>query len=257
MKKLVIHTPKLAAVRFVGAFDKKLFEVGAKKLPILKKDDDNVVIVTELEASLFARTPHFEAVDIDALFVNENDSHNVTDTELPVPCDNIEQFIKTAIIDVLGRYENGDYQVCNVGNQTDNWRVPKDVFESTYESNEIVGNFASDKNQELSPLKELSTFEDDKEELETYGKLFGINLDKRYAIEDMYSVLVSHTLKDVEVKDLTEEQDEYKLPFAEDIDTLDLDAVKLACDHVNITKGNKGIDKLKALLLPYLPKKEQ
>jgi predicted HTH transcriptional regulator len=81
MKKLVIHTPKLAAVRFIGSFDKKLFEVGARKLPILKKEDDNIVIVSELEASMLVRQPHFERADIELLFVNESENTSTEKTQ--------------------------------------------------------------------------------------------------------------------------------------------------------------------------------
>ncbi len=155
-----LYTPNLKAVRFIAKFDKKLFEIGGRKLLTLKADD--VVIVTELQALLLLRQPHFEAVDIDTLFVNET---------------------KVVLTDA-------DAQA------------------------DLDGNPRLD-NPSAEALKLQEALKDD------------------------------------------EEQDEYKLPFAEDLESLTLDEVKLACDFVGVTKGNKGIDKLKALLLPHLPKKEQ
>ncbi|MFY9075342.1 hypothetical protein OZZ08_10285 [Malaciobacter mytili] len=74
MKKTTIHTPKLAAIRFIGNFQKKLFEVGARKLPILSTGD--IVIVNEIESTLLLRQPHFERVDIETLFVGENEEND-------------------------------------------------------------------------------------------------------------------------------------------------------------------------------------
>jgi hypothetical protein len=81
LKKLVIHTPKLAAVRFIGSFDKKLFEVGARKLPILKKEDDNVIIVSELEAAMLIRQPHFERANIESLFIAPNEEESTNESK--------------------------------------------------------------------------------------------------------------------------------------------------------------------------------
>jgi hypothetical protein len=81
LKKLVIHTPKLAAVRFIGSFDKKLFEVGARKLPILKKEDDNVIIVSELEAAMLIRQPHFERANIESLFIAPNQEESTNESK--------------------------------------------------------------------------------------------------------------------------------------------------------------------------------
>ncbi len=129
-----IHTPNLTVLEYTGDFTKKLFEVRSNKLPILEKGD--VVIVDVMAAQSLKRRGYFKEISMDDLFVDESETEkNTQDAELPEPCDKVEQFYKTAIIEVLGRYENGDYQVCNVGNPTDNWRVPKEVFESTYESN--------------------------------------------------------------------------------------------------------------------------
>ncbi|MGK0255856.1 MAG: hypothetical protein ACI81I_000463 [Arcobacteraceae bacterium] len=202
-----LYTPNLKAVKFIGGFDKKLFEIGGRNLLTLKTDD--IVVVSDLQALLLLRQPHFEKYDIESIFVNENTQDiKKVDSEMPVPCENIEQFIKTAVIDVIGRFKNEDYLICNAGNPGDNWRVPKDVFESTYRSHELV---------------------------ESGG-----------------------TIKDVLIQDIIvdENQDIYTLPFLEDLESLELDDVKIACDFVDIKKGNFGIVKLKTLLQPYLKSKD-
>lgn len=42
-------------------------------------------------------------------------------------------YVKNQTVTVIGRFENGDYEVINSNDATDSWRVPKDTFESTYE----------------------------------------------------------------------------------------------------------------------------
>lgn len=102
-----IHTPKLQAIRFVGDFEKKLFEIGARVLPILKKGD--IVVVNEIEATMLLRQPHFTRVDINTIFGDENqedksetssevvaeklpfkeDLHNLTDEEIVLYCEKL------------------------------------------------------------------------------------------------------------------------------------------------------------------------
>lgn len=74
MKSRVIHTPSLSAVRYLGNFDKRLFELGGRVQPNLKADDENIIVVTELQAQLLSRNPLFEKVDINEIFVNKNES---------------------------------------------------------------------------------------------------------------------------------------------------------------------------------------
>jgi len=155
-----IITPNLSAIKFIGNFDKKLFEIGGRELPILKNSD--VVIVTKLQAQLLLRQPHFEAVDINKVFVNEN-----------------KQELETSETDTLEATENSE--IVDIGNDINN-----DEF-----------------------------IEDD----------------------------------DIE-------QDTYTLPYLEDLEELDKDAVKLACQHLDITTGNYGVEKLKSFLEPHLKSKD-
>ena len=42
-------------------------------------------------------------------------------------------YVKTQTVTVIGKFDNGDYEVCNGNDLSDTWRVPKDTFEGTYE----------------------------------------------------------------------------------------------------------------------------
>jgi len=64
----VIHAPNLAAVKFVGNFDKRLFELGGRETPILKEQDENIIIVSKLQATLLCKQVHFKKVDINEAF---------------------------------------------------------------------------------------------------------------------------------------------------------------------------------------------
>jgi hypothetical protein len=107
MKKTTIHTPKLAAIRFIGNFQKKLFEVGARKLPILSTGD--IVIVNEIESTLLLRQPHFERVNIETLFVSENEENNeeleqnTTNTDENLVTEKIEMITDKNELEALGR----------------------------------------------------------------------------------------------------------------------------------------------------------
>ena len=238
-----IHIPNLTLVKYIGEKERKLWEAKGVEKPLLKTGDG--VLLSKIEATLLVRSKgrHFKVCENQKVnsgdFVNETNDENLT---------KIQDLIKVQKYNLTDEYMRG---LCNglicaesVFSDKDPDYIEPPEDENTQEL------------KEQTPLKELSEFTD-KDPLETYGKEFGIDLDKRKSLEDMYADLVAHTLKDVVVEDITEdeEQDVYMLPFVEDIDTLDLEAVKFACDHANITKGNKGIVKLKALLLPHLPKK--
>ena len=67
----VIHTPGLSAVRFTGTFDKKLFELGGRVHPLLKAENENIIIVTEVQALLLSKQAHFEKVNLEDIFANE------------------------------------------------------------------------------------------------------------------------------------------------------------------------------------------
>ncbi|NUW28987.1 hypothetical protein [Aliarcobacter butzleri] len=82
MKSRVIHTPSLSAVRYLGDFDKRLFELGGRVQPNLKADDENIIVVTELQAQLLSRNPLFEKVDINEIFVNKNESSSFDTSSL-------------------------------------------------------------------------------------------------------------------------------------------------------------------------------
>jgi hypothetical protein len=45
----------------------------------------------------------------------------------------MEKYHKKQLIEVVAEYWNGDRLVQNEGNPTDQWIIPKEVFESTYE----------------------------------------------------------------------------------------------------------------------------
>jgi|GEM_PF-3851713 len=67
----VIHTPNLAAVKFTGNFDKRLFELGGRETPILKAQDENIIVVSKLQAALLCKQVHFEKVDIKEVFASK------------------------------------------------------------------------------------------------------------------------------------------------------------------------------------------
>ena len=81
----VIHTPGLSAVRFTGTFDKKLFELGGRVHPLLKAENENIIIVTEVQALLLSKQAHFEKVNLEDIFANEktppSTGTNSTETE--------------------------------------------------------------------------------------------------------------------------------------------------------------------------------
>tara|TARA_R110000851_G_scaffold268625_1_gene421367 strand:+ start:1485 stop:1859 length:375 start_codon:yes stop_codon:yes gene_type:complete len=56
----------------------------------------------------------------------------MSDTEISTPVKEELDYIKTNIVIVIGRFENGDYEVCNDNNIAHTWRVPKDTFEYSY-----------------------------------------------------------------------------------------------------------------------------
>jgi len=60
---------------------------------------------------------------------------NVGDTGVPLMFDDhlIYKFRKTAVIEVVGTFDNGDLYVQNEGDPSDRWRIPEETFESTYE----------------------------------------------------------------------------------------------------------------------------
>ena len=79
----VIHTPGLSAVRFTGTFDKKLFELGGRVHPLLKAENENIIIVTEVQALLLSKQAHFEKVNLEDIFANEKTPPS-TEPETPV-----------------------------------------------------------------------------------------------------------------------------------------------------------------------------
>ena len=51
----------------------------------------------------------------------------------------------------------------------------------------------------------------------------------------------------------SEDAEELVLPSKEKLEELDEETVKMLCNHLSITMGNKKLDTLKSILLPYLP----
>ena len=142
----VIHTPGLSAVRFTGTFDKKLFELGGRVHPLLKAENENIIIVTEVQALLLSKQAHFEKVNLEDIFANEKTPPS-TEPETPV--------------------------------------------------------------EPTEP---------------------GTNS--------------------------TEIEEEYIPPFIEDLNSLSIDDLKKACAYFNITVGNKKIETLQSLLIPFLKNRE-
>jgi hypothetical protein len=66
-----------------------------------------------------------------------NDKPKLNDKEISLPVMKELDYIKTQTVTVIGRFENGDYEVCNSNDLDDTWRVPKNTFESTYEAMRI------------------------------------------------------------------------------------------------------------------------
>lgn len=136
----VIHTPGLSAVRFTGTFDKKLFELGGRVHPLLKAENENIIIVTEVQALLLSKQAHFEKVNLEDIFANE--------------------------------------------------KTPPSTETNSTETNS------------------------------------------------------------------TEIEEEYIPPFIEDLNSLSIDDLKKACAYFDITIGNKKIETLQSLLIPFLKNRE-
>jgi len=62
-----------------------------------------------------------------------NTKVKLNDTEISKPVQQEVDYIKTQTVIVIGRFKDGDYEVCNGNNLDDTWRVPKATFESTYD----------------------------------------------------------------------------------------------------------------------------
>ena len=54
----------------------------------------------------------------------------------------------------------------------------------------------------------------------------------------------------------TEIEEEYIPPFIEDLNSLSIDDLKKACAYFDITIGNKKIETLQSLLIPFLKNRE-
>lgn len=214
MKSRVIHTPSLSAVRYLGDFDKRLFELGGRVQPNLKVDDENIIVVTELQAQLLSRNPLFEKVDINEIFVNKNES-------------------------------------------------------SRFDTSSLTDEQIEDFNKVTSSLEKIATFLQDKISPEELGDINESIEDK--VIRLLEKTLVKHesnttneVLKEVIVSDNQEntskdeqnDKHEYNPPYLEDLDGLTLEEVKKACLHFNISVGNKRIETLKSMLLPFLKNKD-
>lgn len=230
MKSRVIHTPSLSAVRYLGDFDKRLFELGGRVQPNLKADDENIIVVTELQAQLLSRNPLFEKVDINEIFVNKNESSSFDTSYLTD--EQIEGFIK--------EYSG---------------------------TGKIVA--IEDFNKVTSSLEKIATFLQDKISPEELGDINESIEDK--VIRLLEKTLVKHesnttneVLKEVIASDNKEntskdeqnDKHEYNPPYLEDLDGLTLEEVKRACLHFNISVGNKRIETLKSMLLPFLKNKD-
>ena len=214
MKNRVIHTPSLSAVRYLGDFDKRLFELGGRVQPNLKADDENIIVVTELQAQLLSRNPLIEKVDINEIFVNKNES-------------------------------------------------------SSFDTSSLTDEQIEDFNKVTSSLEKIATFLQDKISPEELGDINESIEDK--VIRLLEKTLVKHesnttneVLKEVIASDNKEntskdeqnDKHEYNPPYLEDLDGLTLEEVKRACLHFNITVGNKRIETLKSMLLPFLKNKD-
>jgi len=79
------------------------------------------------------------------------------DTEISKPVQQELDYAKTQTVTVIGRFENGDYEVCNSNDLSDTWRVPKDTFESTYKVIEDETPTNSADNKQENALSEDNT----------------------------------------------------------------------------------------------------
>jgi hypothetical protein len=226
MKKTTIHTPKLAAIRFIGNFQKKLFEVGARKLPILSTGD--IVIVNEIESTLLLRQPHFERVDIETLFVGENEENDEvlqtenTDIKENSVIEKLETITDKNELEALGR----EYGV-------------------ELDRRESIENMKDDLTESLA----------EKDETENTSEETAESQEQQETTEE--------TAESQEQQETTEETENTSeetagsiLPFKEDLETLTEEEIKEACIKAGIKIGRKTIDTLKATLLPHLPSKE-
>ena len=166
----VIHTPGLSAVRFTGTFDKKLFELGGRVHPLLKAENENIIIVTEVQALLLSKQAHFEKVNLEDIFANEKTPPS-TGTE------------------PTGTEPTGT---------------------------EPTGTEPTETNSTETNSTETNSTETNSTEIE----------------------------------------EEYIPPFIEDLNSLSIDDLKKACAYFDITIGNKKIETLQSLLIPFLKNRE-
>jgi predicted nucleic acid-binding Zn-ribbon protein len=188
MKKTTIHTPKLAAIRFIGNFQKKLFEVGARKLPILSTGD--IVIVNEIESTLLLRQPHFERVNIETLFVSENEENdeeleqNTTNTDENLVTEKIEMITDKNELEALGR-EHG----VELDRRESIENMKDDLAESLAEKNETE-NTSEETAGSILPFKEdLETLTE--EEIKEACIKAGIKIGRK-TIDTLKATLLPH-----------------------------------------------------------------
>ena len=166
----VIHTPGLSAVRFTGTFDKKLFELGGRVHPLLKAENENIIIVTEVQALLLSKQAHFEKVNLEDIFANEKTPPS-TGTE---PTGTEPTGTEPTGTEPTGTEPTGT--------------EPTGTEPTGTEPTEI--------------------------------------------------------------------EEEYIPPFIEDLNSLSIDDLKKACAYFDITIGNKKIETLQSLLIPFLKNRE-
>lgn len=229
MKNRIIHTPSLSAVRYLGNFDKRLFELGGRVQPNLKADDENIIVVTELQAHLLSRNPLFEKVDINEIFVNESQSVKVADLS--------EEELKSFIQEYSSN--NGCYLIST------------EEFNAVKEPLEKIKSFIT----ENMPY-ELENTEESIEDkvIRLLDKTLTQN-ESNTTNEVLKEIIASDNQENTS-KDEQNKKDEYNPPYLEDLESLTLEELKTACLHFNITVGNKRIETLRSMLLPYLKSKD-
>lgn len=229
-KKVVIHTPNLRALRYVGDFTKKLFEVRADKTAILEPQE--CVIVDRIAAQTLGRGKLFEEIDIAEIFGNDEipqeRGQNQDSDEAQNELHKIESFIMENFSECAGTDVAFSDMVIGMLERS----LP---VEAGSDEDKLTLGMVNPDSGDNPPPKPDVTEED---------------LTQKESGEE------NQTPESKEEKTSEPETQKEVIPFKEDIDSLSEDDVKKWCDHFEIKKGNMRVDTLKSKLLPHLPSKE-
>lgn len=225
---MALHKPNLTLVQYTGEPDRSLWEIRTKNPVVLKTND--LILMDSVLSILMIKKHGFEIADEKLLnFVNESQSVKVADLS--------EEELKSFIQEYSSN--NGCYLIST------------EEFNAVKEPLEKIKSFIT----ENMPY-ELENTEESIEDkvIRLLDKTLTQN-ESNTTNEVLKEIIASDNQENTS-KDEQNKKDEYNPPYLEDLESLTLEELKTACLHFNITVGNKRIETLKSMLLPYLKSKD-